>query len=42
MSVGPEVFGDDYLYFYETWLTPEVDERQTKLVWQLLELETGA
>jgi ubiquinone/menaquinone biosynthesis C-methylase UbiE len=42
VTVGPEVFGDDYLYFYETWLTPEVDERQTELIWGLLELESGA
>ena len=42
MSVGPEAFGEDYLYFYETWLTDEVDERQTELVWDVLELELGA
>jgi ubiquinone/menaquinone biosynthesis C-methylase UbiE len=42
VTVGPEVFGEDYLYFYGTWLTPEVDERQTELVWKLLELEPGA
>lgn len=41
MSVGPEAFGEDYLYFYETWLTDEVDERQTELVWRLLGLEAG-
>ena len=42
MSVGPEAFGEDYLYFYETWLTDEVDARQAELVWRLLELEPGA
>jgi len=42
MSVGPEAFGEDYLYFYETWLTDEVDERQTELVWRLLGVESGA
>jgi SAM-dependent methyltransferase len=42
VSVGPEAFGEDYLYFYETWLTDEVDERQTELVWRLLGLEPGA
>lgn len=42
MSVGPEAFGEDYLYFYETWLTDEVDERQTELLWRLLGLEPGA
>jgi ubiquinone/menaquinone biosynthesis C-methylase UbiE len=42
VNVGPEAFGEDYLYFYETWLTDEVDERQTELVWRLLGLEPGA
>jgi ubiquinone/menaquinone biosynthesis C-methylase UbiE len=42
VSVGPEAFGEDYLYFYETWLTDEVDERQTELLWRLLGLEPGA
>ena len=41
MTVGPEAFGEDYLYFYETWLTDEVSERQTELVWRLLGLEPG-
>jgi len=41
VSVGPDAFGEDYLYFYETWLTDEVDERQTELVWRLLGLEPG-
>lgn len=38
MSVGPEVFGEDYLYFYEAMLTDEVSDRQAELVWRLLEL----
>src|SRR5690348_10298669 len=42
MSVGPEAFGQDYLYFYEAWLTDEVDERQTERVWRLLGLAPGA
>jgi ubiquinone/menaquinone biosynthesis C-methylase UbiE len=42
VSVGPEAFGEEYFYFYETWLTDEVDERQTELVWRLLGLEPGA
>lgn len=42
MSVGPEAFGEDYLYFYEPMLTDEVHERQTELIWRLLELEPGA
>jgi ubiquinone/menaquinone biosynthesis C-methylase UbiE len=36
------VFGEDYLYFYETFLTDEVSDRQTDLIWRLLELEPGA
>jgi ubiquinone/menaquinone biosynthesis C-methylase UbiE len=42
VSVGPEVFGEDYLYFYGTWLTPQLDELQADLAWRLLELEPGA
>jgi len=42
MTVGPDAFGEDYLYFYGTWLTAEVDELQTDLVSRLLELEPEA
>jgi SAM-dependent methyltransferase len=42
VSVGPEVFGEDYLYFYETWLTDEASDRQTELLWRLLDLEPDA
>jgi len=42
VSVGPDVFGEDYLYFYETMLTDEVNDRQAALIWRLLELEPGA
>ena len=42
MSVGPEAFGEDYLYFYETWLTDEVGTRQAEIIWRVLELELGA
>jgi SAM-dependent methyltransferase len=42
VSVGPDVFGEDYLYFYETLLTDEVNDRQAALIWRLLELEPGA
>lgn len=38
MSVGPEVFGEDYLYFYETFLTDEASDRQAELLWRLLGL----
>jgi ubiquinone/menaquinone biosynthesis C-methylase UbiE len=36
-----EVFDEDYLYFYETFLTDELSDRQAELIWNLLELETG-
>jgi ubiquinone/menaquinone biosynthesis C-methylase UbiE len=42
VGVGPEAFGEDYLYFYETWLTDDVHERQAELVWRLLGLEAGS
>jgi SAM-dependent methyltransferase len=41
VSVGPEVFGEDYLYFYELWLTDDVSDRQADLLWRLLELREG-
>jgi SAM-dependent methyltransferase len=34
-----QVFDEDYLYFYETFLTDELSDRQAELVWSLLELE---
>lgn len=36
-----EVFDEDYLYFYETFLTDELSDRQAELLWTLLELEPG-
>jgi SAM-dependent methyltransferase len=36
-----EVFDDDYLYFYETFLTDERSDRDAELIWRLLELEPG-
>jgi SAM-dependent methyltransferase len=39
--VGPEVFGEDYLHFYETWLTDDASDRQTELLWRVLALEPG-
>lgn len=43
MSVGPEIFGEDYLYFYDgSVLTPERDEREAQLVWDVLALRPGA
>jgi SAM-dependent methyltransferase len=42
VSVGPEIFGEDYLYFYDgTVLTPERDEREAELVWDVLGLSRG-
>jgi SAM-dependent methyltransferase len=42
VSVGPDAFGEDYLYFYETMLTDEVSDAQTDLIWRLLVLEPGS
>ena len=36
-----ELFGDDYLYFWEQVLPDELSDRQTDLIWQLLGLEPG-
>jgi ubiquinone/menaquinone biosynthesis C-methylase UbiE len=41
VSVGPEVFGEDYLHFYELVLTDEVSDRQAELIWRLLALRGG-
>jgi SAM-dependent methyltransferase len=42
VSVGPEIFGEDYLYFYDgAVLTPERDEREAELVWRVLGLQPG-
>lgn len=40
--VPPEVFGEDYLYFYEEWLDDELSDAQAELLWELLELAEGA
>jgi SAM-dependent methyltransferase len=36
-----EVFDDDYLYFYETFLTDERSDVDADAIWRLLELEAG-
>ena len=36
-----EAFNDDYLYFYETFLTPERTAAEVEVVWKLLRLEPG-
>jgi SAM-dependent methyltransferase len=40
--VPPEVFGEDYLYFYEEGLGDEVSDAQATLIWDLLELSAGS
>ena len=37
----PEAFGEDYLYFYDAFLTDEVSDAQTDRLWRLLGLEEG-
>jgi SAM-dependent methyltransferase len=37
-----EVFDEDYLYFYETFLTDERSEQEAELVWELLGLSAGS
>jgi SAM-dependent methyltransferase len=39
--VPPEVFGEDYLYFYETWLDDDLSDAQAELVWRTLQLAEG-
>jgi len=39
--VPEDVFDEDYLYFYETFLTDELSDRQADLLWRLLDLEPG-
>lgn len=36
--VPPDVFGEDYLYFYETWLDDELSSTQAELLWEALRL----
>ena len=40
--VPPDVFGEDYLYFYEAWLDDELSDGQAALLWQLLELTAAS
>lgn len=37
----PDAFGEDYLHFYESFLTDELSETQTERIWRLLGLEPG-
>ena len=39
--VPPEAFGEDYLYFYDAFLTDEVSDAQVDRLWRLLELQSG-
>jgi SAM-dependent methyltransferase len=40
--VPPDVFGEDYLYFYEPWLDDELSDAQADRIWEILELAGGA
>jgi len=40
--VPPDVFGEDYLYFYEEWLDDELSGAQAELLWRTLRLTEGA
>jgi SAM-dependent methyltransferase len=37
-----DVFDDDYLYFYETFLTDELSDANTDVLWRLLALDRGS
>jgi hypothetical protein len=37
--VPPDAFGEDYLYFYDAFLTDEVSDRQADRFWRLLGLQ---
>jgi SAM-dependent methyltransferase len=39
--VPPDVFGEDYLYFYEEWLDDELSSAQADLIWETLGLREG-
>jgi SAM-dependent methyltransferase len=39
--VPPEVFGEDYLYFYEAFLDDELSDAQAELIWKTLRLSGG-
>ena len=39
--VPADVFGQDYLYFYEEWLDDELSDAQAELIWDLLALSEG-
>ena len=41
MAEFDDLFGEDYLYFWEASLTEERSDREADLVWKLLELEPG-
>jgi SAM-dependent methyltransferase len=39
--VPPEVFGEDYLYFYEDFLDDDLSNAQAELIWTTLRLSEG-
>ena len=41
-GVGPDIFGEDYLYFYAPLLSDDRSEREVELIWRLLEPAPGA
>lgn len=40
--VPPEMFGEDYLYFYEGWLDDALSDAQAEQIWRTLRLSNGA
>jgi SAM-dependent methyltransferase len=40
--VPADVFGEDYLYFYEDWLDDELSDTQAELLWTTLNLSDGS
>ncbi len=41
-GVPPDVFGEDYLYFYETFLDDDLSDSQTAMLWTTLGLREGS
>jgi SAM-dependent methyltransferase len=39
--VPPQAFGEDYLYFYDAFLTDDVSDAQVDRLWRLLDLASG-
>jgi SAM-dependent methyltransferase len=41
-GVPPEVFGEDYLYFYESFLDDDLSDAQSAMLWKALSLSEGS